>query len=332
MAKKFVRKDTDIRWIQEIRDFTNDIGDILVKDDRYAYVRTFGEYKPISFPMVWDYKGIPKNEITKSDYFVDKDGVHKLDKKDTTSNQYDLIKDNIDETRTIKDSNGNIINKLSYHQDTNYLNLIGNIINHYYSLMLDQYGYYVQSQYNGSDINLTRYYNQTNNADELSANYTNFNTNYMYNISKSGLYSTLNTKDNNYKNIITNVNLTPSNSDINIANSDGANGYNSNYYLHIDFNNVYIELTLNDNNIIIMVKPNDIHITFMRNSIVLYEFGIKNGLFYTDGEPDTINSLKNYYDTLLGVTAKYNDALSKISNLQSQINSLESRLTALENK
>lgn len=327
MAKKFVRKDTDIRWIQEIRDWTNDIGDILVKDDRYAYVRTYGEYKPISFPMVWDYKGIPKNEITKSDYYVDKTGVHKFDKKKNTFSKYDLTDGIIDENRTVSDDNGKPINQINIHQDRQVYSYGGKILDHAYYLTFDENGYDFGSDYTGADNDKRRNYRRTNNYTGLYTTYNNSNSQYVENISRNDYFKTYSYNDDT-TNSYGNINIGGSYTNIGLSNIK--KGQTVNYSLTMNDSFIMNNYQYNSDSFTISVQNNYEYINFSSKNGVYYQLGLNNGLFYLDASEGVINSLKDYYDKLLGVTAKYNDALSKIANLQNQINDLQTQINNLK--
>lgn len=100
MSKKFVRKIIGVKKLQDLRDYTNEIGDIVIKDGIHAYIRTEDEYKPISYPMIWDY-GVDSDDKTRADMHVNATGIHALDTKKDTSRQYDLTNENINETKKI---------------------------------------------------------------------------------------------------------------------------------------------------------------------------------------------------------------------------------------
>ncbi len=89
MAKEFVRKILNVSTIQNLRDWTNCLGDIILKDGIYAYIRVEGEYKPISYPMIWDYD-VPQDKKSFSDHDVNRTGIHNKDKKYATISQHDL--------------------------------------------------------------------------------------------------------------------------------------------------------------------------------------------------------------------------------------------------
>lgn len=102
MSKKFVRKIIGVKSIQNLRDYTNEIGDIVIKDGIHGYLRTEDEYKPITYPVIWDY-GVDPEDKSRSDMHVNASGIHKLDTKKDTSSKYDLTDRNIKEQWQLKD-------------------------------------------------------------------------------------------------------------------------------------------------------------------------------------------------------------------------------------
>lgn len=102
MSKKFVRKIIGVKSIQNLRDYTNEIGDIVIKDGIHGYLRTEDEYKPITYPVIWDY-GVDPDDKSRSDMHVNASGIHKLDTKKDTSSKYDLTDRNIREQWRLKD-------------------------------------------------------------------------------------------------------------------------------------------------------------------------------------------------------------------------------------
>ena len=107
MAKEFVRKILNVSTIQNLRDWTNCLGDIILKDGIYAYIRVEGEYKPISYPMIYDYQ-LPKQKWVHSDFYQDKYGVHGLDRLDNTIKEYNLTDGEIVYNDHILDPSTNI--------------------------------------------------------------------------------------------------------------------------------------------------------------------------------------------------------------------------------
>lgn len=107
MSKKFVRKIIGVKSIQNLRDYTNEIGDIVIKDGIHGYLRTEDEYKPITYPVIWDY-GVDPEDKSRSDMHVNASGIHKLDTKKDTSNKYDLTDRNIKEQWQLKDDHVDI--------------------------------------------------------------------------------------------------------------------------------------------------------------------------------------------------------------------------------
>lgn len=164
MSKKFVRKIIGVKSIQNLRDYTNEIGDIVIKDGIHGYLRTEDEYKPITYPVIWDY-GVDPDDKSRSDMHVNASGIHKLDTKKDTSSKYDLTDRSIKEQWQLKDDHVDISS----------------------SKQLSDYGIYKYDDVNQSalheQLEPQSYYKEIHvAANPISSEATSINSDYNHNI------------------------------------------------------------------------------------------------------------------------------------------------------
>lgn len=314
MAKEFVRKILNVSTIQNLRDWTNCLGDIILKDGIYAYIRVEGEYKPISYPMIYDYQ-LPKQKWVHSDFYQDKYGIHGLDRLDNTIKEYNLTDGEIVYNDHILDPSTNIsqskeidINKNGikdrWHSDKN--EFTEDLTPWYYDRSInihdnDDVISNITEQLNSTTYkknintnNVTVINTVTDNVDwELNTNYSTCHIEcspktqeLMASVAQYGLQATI--KENSLR-------------VIHLA-------QNSSYIENLTNNNFRFNLQLQNNNLAFE-----------------YKFDGTNVNYAITGDTKSYQAYANAYDKLLGLT-------EKISNLQGQINSLSSRITNLENK
>lgn len=341
MSKKFVRKIIGVKTIQNLRDYTNEVGDIILKDGIHGYLRTEDEYKPITYPIIWDY-GTGKGHESRSDMHVNAKGIHKLDTKNKTSASYDLENEHIVSQVKIDRDNDN---------DDRYTELTSDISKG--TVMNDAYVGKTQVHEN---IDTTSYNLQYVTEDAtFDANTKRF----KINISASEQIETdVYTKNNNIKmySDVFHLNIQTNPSDINAGNaaSFAINLDSSpNQRLSSNYGSTYNEITQSDNNFelthniesYIKIKSGDNSNALIlgsesdsRNGLIMFIANGKELDFYViynesnndykfgiAGDPVLTNAFRDAIDALLGFT-------TTINGLKQRISSLESRVTSLENR
>ncbi len=327
MAKEFVRKILNVSTIQNLRDWTNCLGDIILKDGIYAYIRVEGEYKPISFPMIFDYN-LPRKKWVHSDFYPDKDGVHGLDRLDRTTKKYDLTDGRIEEIENVADdaSQNNALisgiektidsNSVSYHIQTgqNYIQWLlarnssftGEM--RIYNGQDDSYPSAITCNIAGGDINIGE---QSQTIDK----HINVNDRYMFTITNdisdykittdvSQYYASHQLTNEEDKGIIHSVNDDGSDETLSFKSAEAK--------VHVD--NEHIQRTYSFNH-------GDNNIQF--NFISAFNGTQFQPYFNITGSDESVKAFRDYMDKFLTITSRIND-------LQSQINSLSNRISALE--
>lgn len=330
MAKEFVRKILNVSTIQNLRDWTNCLGDIILKDGIYAYIRVEGEYKPISFPMIFDYN-LPREKWVHSDFYTDKDGVHGLDRLDRTTKKYELTDGRIEEMENVADDasqNNALISGIQKTIDSNvvsYLIQTGqNYIQWYlarnssfsgemriYNGKDDDYPSAITCNIAGGDINIGEQSHTIDKHIDVTDRYlftiTNDNSTYKINADVSQDYLLTQLTNNDGEGVFNSVN-------------DGGTDETLSYKraetkLHVNDN--IISITYGFNN-----SENKIRFYVTSNTTNQGDFLPD---FHIDGSEEMVNSYRQMMDNFLSITSRIND-------LQNQINSLSSRITSLENK
>lgn len=327
MAKEFVRKILNVSTIQNLRDWTNCLGDIILKDGIYAYIRVEGEYKPISYPMIWDYD-VPHDKKSFSDHDVNRTGIHNKDIKYSTITTHDLTDGLIEGFENVAD-NPSMVNSLNtgykYSIDKNKINFNYQAGRNFYNWGLTKdSSYYDQINVYDSDGNMNRVstnisngqiqYNITtkdvfiNNSvdDEYLEKIMNRSTNYKYALDVSKYYSSMQLTNKNDKGVFASINDNSANYTVSYNNTEFTSQVNSE---HINkcfyFNN----------------RKNSIAFNFLTMNDVS---GVQP-LFEITGSENFIQAFKKYMDQFLEITTRIND-------LQRQINNLNNRISSLENK
>lgn len=310
MAKEFVRKILNVSTIQNLRDWTNCLGDIILKDGIYAYIRVEGEYKPISFPMIYDYN-LPPEKWVHSDFYTDKDGVHGLDRLDNTSKKYDLTDEQIIYLDKIFDSVNNItnyykttINKnrviTTYGSDKNVFN--ESLTPYYYERSIsvkDNNDTSILSE----NINSTYYRGNLNTRNIVLIRTATDTIDYQLNTNYSKYSIECTSKTEELTATVAQYGLQATIKE------------NSLRVIHLAQNSSYIEnLTNNNLRFSLLLQNNNLIFNYLNDG---------NVKFNISGDNNSIQAYANAYDRLLGLT-------DKINNLQNQINNLSNRISSLE--
>lgn len=327
MAKEFVRKILNVSTIQNLRDWTNCLGDIILKDGIYAYIRVEGEYKPISYPMIWDYD-VPQNKKSFSDHDVNRTGIHNKDTKYATISQHDLTDGLIEGFENVADD-PSMINSLNtgykYSIDKNkvYYNFQAGKNFRNWGLTKDS-SYFDQINVYDSDGNMNRVSTNISNGqiqynistkdvfinnsvdDEFLEKVINRSTNYKYALDVSKYYSSIQLTNKNDKGVFASINDNSANYTVSYNNTEFTSQVDSE---HINkcfyFNN----------------RKNSIAFNFLS----MHDVSGYQPLFEITGSENFIQAFKKYMDQFLEIT-------TRIDNLQRQINNLSNRISSLENK
>ena len=327
MAKEFVRKILNVSTIQNLRDWTNCLGDIILKDGIYAYIRVEGEYKPISFPMIFDYN-LPREKWVHSDFYTDKDGVHGLDRLDRTTKKYELTDGRIEEMENVADdaSQNNALisgiektidsNVVSYHIQTgqNYIQWLlarnssftGEM--RIYNGQNDDYPSAITCNIAGGDINIGEQSHTIDKHIDITDRYmftiSNDNSNYKITTDVSQYYALHQLTNIDDKGVFHSVNDSGTDETLSYKRAEAK--------VHVDNNIISKTYGFNDseNNIRFYVTADSNQDGFLPD-------------FHIDGSEEMVNGFRQMMDNFLSIT-------SRINSLQNQINSLSNRISALE--
>lgn len=325
MAKEFVRKILNVSTIQNLRDWTNCLGDIILKDGIYAYIRVEGEYKPISYPMIWDYD-VPHDKKSFSDHDVNRTGIHNKDKKYATISQHDLTDGLIEGFENVADdpSKINSLNtgyKYSIDKNKVFYNFQAGRNFYNWGLTKDS-SYFDQINVYDSDGNMNRVstnissgqiqYNITTKdvfinssvSDEFLEKVINRTSNYKYTLDVSKYYSSIQLTNKNDKGVFASINDKGTDNNLSYQYSEAD--------LHVDNEHINRRIYFND-------KTNYIEFNFLST----YNGKEFEPDFNITGSDNFISAYRNYMDKFLSITSRIND-------LQNQINSLSNRISALE--
>lgn len=327
MAKKFVRKIIGVKDIQDLRDFTSEIGDIVIKDGIHAYIHVEDEYKPISYPMIWDYD-VPQNKKSRSDKNVNRTGIHDKDTKYSTISQHDLTDGLISGFENVADD-PSMINSLNtgykYSIDKNKVNFNYQAGKNFYQWGLTKdSSYFNQINVYDSDGNMNRVSTNISNGqiqfnattkdvflnysvdDEFLEKVINRSSGYKYTLDVSKYYSSIQATNKDNKGVFASINDKGADNNLSYKNAE--------FDSHVDNEHINKRIYFND-------KTNYIEFNFL---------SIYNGKefepdFNITGSDNFINAFKDYMDRFLTITSRIND-------LQNQINGLSSRISTLEKK
>ncbi len=342
MAKEFVRKIVGVKSIQELRDWTNKIGDIIVKDGIHGYLRTEDEYKPITFPMIWDY-GVDADKKTRSDYYVNAKGVHQLDTKETAQRKYDLTSTDINDERSIA-STGVLSQWRIMQYQVNHIDKF-------------QTGTTRQVIVSPNEVRKYIYVNNVNNNYSSKLNEIINENMYRKMLKSNMVYQEIDFK-NQYENHIKGNGVTY---DAELSSSDN-DGYGD---------KVLFELWCNRNNVSVVIDETQFiekHYAGGGDFNALYDFGasdekgtlLETGVEFTSknnvanstlrslgkdltitndnskititGDSATVKSFIATLDDMLTITKRFNAVNSRIDNLQQQVNSLQSSINSLSSR
>lgn len=341
MSKAFVRKIVNVKTIQKLRDWTNEVGDIVVKDGIHGYLRTEDEYKPITFPMIWDFEVEPDKK-TRSDYYVNAKGVHQLDTKESAQRKYDLTATDINDERSIASTG--VLSQWRIMQSQ---------INH-----IDRFqsGTANEVVVSPNEVRKYIYVNNVNNKFSSKLNEI-INENMYRKILKTNMiYNDYQFKEQYESHIDGNsVSL-----DSVFSSGNGGNGDKIDINLWCHRNN--ISLKLNDTQLLEKHYSNDDGIDTLFNFgvsnkdvnklVTGVEFFDKNGVANSTlrsqgkdltitnnnskititGDNDTVKSFIATLDDMLTITKRFNAVNARVDNLQQQVNSLQSSLNSLANR
>lgn len=314
MAKEFVRKILNVSTIQNLRDWTNCLGDIILKDGIYAYIRVEGEYKPISYPMIYDYQ-LPKQKWVHSDFYQDKYGVHGVDRLDNTKKEYNLTDGEIvyndsmlDPSTNISQSKETDINKNGIkdrrHSDKN--EFTEDLTPWYYDRSINIHDDNDVISNITEQLNSTTYKKNINTKNITVINTVTDNVDWQLNTNYSTCHIECSPKTQELTATVAQYGLQASIKEDSLR------------VIHLAQNSSFIEnLTNNDLRFNLLLQNNNLAFD--------YKFDGTNVNYTITGDTKSYQAYANAYDKLLGLT-------EKISNLQSQINSLSSRISSLESK
>lgn len=328
MAKKFVRKIIGVKDIQDLRDFTSEIGDIVIKDGIHAYIHVEDEYKPISYPMIWDYD-VPQDKKSRSDKNVNRTGIHDKDTKYSTISQHDLTDGLIEGFENVADD-PSMINSLNtgykYSIDKNKVNFNYQAGKNFYQWGLTKdSSYYNKINVYDSDGNVNRVATNISHGqilynaitEDLFANYSvsdeflekifNSTSGYRYTLDVSKYYSSIQATNKDNKGVFASIN--DNGADYNLSYKK------SEFTSHVDDEHINKCFYFND-------RTNSIAFNFLSE---LNENHVYEPHFEITGTENFIQAYKKYMDSFLEITTRIND-------LQNQINNLSSRISTLEKK
>lgn len=342
MSKAFVRKIVNVKTIQKLRDWTNEVGDIVVKDGIHGYLRVEDEYKPITFPMIWDFEVDPDKK-TRSDYYVNGIGVHKLDTKETAQRKYDLSKNDINDERLIGTTG-------AYSQ----WRLMGSSINHVDKF---QSGTSRQLKVTPSEIRNALYVN--NPSNNYSSKLTEIlNENMFRKLLNSNMIYLQSEFKEQYENHIKGKGVT---FDTELSSGDEqGNGekvlsdlwcHRNELYLALDKDKFIEKHYSGDNTVNLLIDfgssdengknlnsgselttKNDIANYTLRSNKKDLTITNNNSKITITGDNDTVKSFIATLDDMLTITKRFNAVNARIDNLQQQVNSLQSSLNSLANR
>ena len=325
MAKKFVRKIIGVKDIQDLRDFTSEIGDIVIKDGIHAYIHVEDEYKPISYPMIWDYD-VPQNKKSRSDKNVNRTGIHDKDTKYSTISQHDLTDGLISGFENVADD-PSMINSLNtgykYSIDKNKVNYNYQAGKNFYQWGLTKdSSYFNQINVYDSDGNMNRISTNISNGqiqfnattkdvflnysvdDEFLEKVINGSSGYKYTLDVSKYYSSIQATNKDNKGVFASINDNSADYTVSYKNTEFTSQVDSE---HINkcfyFNN----------------RKNSIAFNFLS----IHDVSGIQPMFEITGSENFIQAFKKYMDQFLEIT-------TRIDDLQRQINGLSSRISSLE--
>jgi len=325
MAKKFVRKIIGVKDIQDLRDFTSEIGDIVIKDGIHAYIHVEDEYKPISYPMIWDYD-VPQNKKSRSDKNVNRTGIHDKDTKYSTISQHDLTDGLISGFENVADD-PSMINSLNtgykYSIDKNKVNYNYQAGKNFYQWGLTKdSSYFNQINVYDSDGNMNRISTNISNGqiqfnattkdvflnysvdDEFLEKVINRSSGYKYTLDVSKYYSSIQATNKDNKGVFASINDNSADYTVSYKNTEFTSQVDSE---HINkcfyFNN----------------RKNSIAFNFLS----IHDVSGIQPMFEITGSENFIQAFKKYMDQFLEIT-------TRIDDLQRQINGLSSRISSLE--
>ena len=325
MAKKFVRKIIGVKDIQDLRDFTSEIGDIVIKDGIHAYIHVEDEYKPISYPMIWDYD-VPQNKKSRSDKNVNRTGIHDKDTKYSTISQHDLTDGLISGFENVADD-PSMINSLNtgykYSIDKNKVDFNYRAGKNFYRWGLTKdSSYFNQINIYDSDGNENRVGTNISNGQivynaitkDLFLNYSvsdeflekifNSTSGYRYTLDVSKYYSSIQATNKDNKGVFASINDNSADYTISYKNTEFTSQVDSE---HINkcfyFNN----------------RKNSIAFNFLS----YHDVSGTQAMFEITGSDNFVQAYKKYMDQFLEITSRINDLQNQINNLSSRISSLE---------
>lgn len=325
MSKKFVRKIIGVKDIQDLRDFTSEIGDIVIKDGIHAYIHVEDEYKPISYPMIWDY-GVPKDKKSRSDKYVNKTGIHSKDTKYSTISKHDVTDGKIEGFENVADD-PSMINALN----TGRTYTIGNT---YFNELIQSkkniisWGLSGDSSFTGE----MKIYDNDDNPITINTNVADGDIQFNTQSNTVNITSTFDERFyckllNNKTDVSSSIDLSENSALFNLTNSDGTG----------------IIGTANDSNTEHDVSFMDTAIDdFVQNDLMYRNYSFRNKSnnirfyiqsdykgttfapeFHIDGTEEMVNGYREMMDSFLSITSRINDLQSQINNLSNRISSLE---------
>lgn len=342
MAKDFVRKIVGVKSIQELRDWTNKIGDIIVKDGIHGYLRTEDEYKPITFPMIWDY-GVDADKKTRSDYYVNAKGVHQLDTKETAQRKYDLTSTDINDERSIAStgvlSQWRIMQSQVNHIDkfktgtTRQVTVSPNEVRNYI---------YVNNVNNNFSSRLTEIINESMYRKLIKSNMvyhqTEFKEQYENHIKGNGVTydAELSSSDNNGLGDRVDIDLWCNRNNISITLDETQ--FVEKHYAGDKENNVLYDFGVSDENGknletgVEFTSKNNVANSTLRSLGKDLTITNDNSKITITGDNATVKSFIATLDDMLTITKRFNAVNSRIDNLQQQVNSLQSSINSLSSR
>lgn len=326
MAKKFVRKIIGVKNIQDLRDFTSEIGDIVIKDGIHAYIHVEDEYKPISYPMIWDYD-VPPEKKSRSDKNVNRSGIHTQDSKYATISKHDVTDGAIEGFENVADD-PSMINSIGtgtqYRIDRNSISKLIQSGENIIRGMLSR-----NSSFTGEiqifDKNNNKHVGITSNINsgDIQLNTISDTVNITNNVNDRFYHQVL----NNNTDVSSSIDISSNSALFKLSNSNGTgiNGTANDSNTEHDIS--FMDTAIND-----VVQSDLMYRNYsFRNNSNNIRFYIQSDYkgnnfapeFHIDGTEEMVNGYRDMMDSFLSIT-------SRIKDLQEQINSLSSRISALE--